>query len=122
MNGSDQERKLAKHLDGEGYMVIRSPASGSVDRAQPDLMWAKGGFTPIAVEMKTVSGDIAYFEGQEVDSLELFAAAFEAQARLCVRFKGDTTFYLLKPVDARVTPENNLAVDKDMDWWGTIDV
>lgn len=113
MTGQDRERELAKALDEAGYSVMRSPASGSVDRDQPDLLYARGGDV-IALEMKYTGSNTAYFDADEVDALRRFASDFDAGVRLCVRWKQDTNFYLANGSDARRTPEGNYAIDQEM--------
>lgn len=114
MTGQDRERELAKQLDAEGYHVIRSPASGSVDRDQPDLAFADG-TQKVVLEMKYTGDDTAYFGEEEVNALRRFGAAFNANPALCVRFKQDTNFYVADPEEARRTPEGNYAIDREME-------
>jgi len=121
MNGSEQERELARHLDGCRYHVIRSPASGSAtQRELPDLFWAKDDERPIASELKTTSQNVAYYDQSEVSALIRFAQAFCARPMLCARFAQDTTFYLCEPEAARLTESNNYAVDREIEPMETI--
>lgn len=114
MNGSKYERDFARLLDDLGYAVMRSPASGSAtERDQPDLFFGRDG-TRHAVELKSTEENAAYFEPEEIDALERFAKRMDAFYLLGARFKGDTTFYLFDPKDARRTPTEKYAVDRDM--------
>lgn len=116
MNGQNYERKLARLLDQYGYHVIRAPASGSAtQRDLPDLGFAKMGEQPVFIELKCTSQNVAYYSDEEVTALREFAAAFNGQACLCARFKGDTWYYLCDPTDARRTDVGRYAVDRDMD-------
>ena len=112
--GSKRERELARKLDKANYHVIRSPASGSVDRDQPDLAFAHKS-QKVVLEMKYTGKDTAYFGEEEVAALRRFGAAFDANAALCVRWKGDTEFYVCAPEEARRTPEGNYAIDREME-------
>lgn len=113
MTGQDRERELAKQLDEHGYHVMRAPASGSVDRDQPDLLFGNAS-ERVALELKYTGNDTAYYDAEEVAALIRFGTAFGAEPLLCVRWKRDTSFYTATPGDARRTPEGNYAIDKDM--------
>jgi Holliday junction resolvase len=108
------ERQLAQILDEQGYHILRAPASGSATtRELPDLLWGKEGHTPVAAELKTRGQEVAYLDKDEVESLQNFAAAFGAHARIVFRIKGDTNFYVIDPKDAHPT-DKSLRVDKTM--------
>lgn len=110
------ERKLARILHAENYHVMRAPTSGGgTKRDLPDLLYAKPGEKTVALELKTTSENVAYYDEGEVAALDRFADAFGADARLCVRWKGDTAFYEVAPVAARRTDSGTYAVDKDTD-------
>ena len=114
MTGSKYEREFARLLDDRDYAVMRSPASGSAtERDQPDLFFGRDG-KRYAVELKTTDKDQAYFEAEEVSALRRFATRMDSFYLLGARFKGDTTFYLFDPSDARRTPTEKYAVDRDM--------
>jgi Holliday junction resolvase len=122
MNGSHYERELAKHLDSEGYKVVRSPASGSATKRDlPDLFWSKPTETAIAVELKATSQNVAYYEKEEVSALMEFAMAFNAIPLLGARFKQDTSYYLWHPTDVRRTESERYAADRDIQAHETID-
>lgn len=116
MNGSHYERELAKHLDSEGYKVVRAPASGSATKRDlPDLFWSKSGEKPIACELKATSQNVAYYDTEEVGSLMEFAMAFNSLPLLGARFKQDTTYYLWHPTDVRRTDSGKYAADRDIE-------
>lgn len=113
MSGSNYERKLAKHLDTQGYHVVRAPSSGGgTKRSLPDVFWAKPNENAIAAELKTISNAPAYVSKDEVTSLVEFAVAFNAKPRLILREKGDTAYYVIKPADCSLT-EKSYRLDKD---------
>jgi len=115
MTGQDYERKLARKLDQDGYHVIRAPSSGSTtSRSLPDIAYSNPEERPVCVELKTTGKDKAYFSKAEVEDLQDFAFAFHAFARLCVRFKGDTNYYLCRIENARET-DKSYVVDKSME-------
>lgn len=113
--GSDVERELARKLDKANYHVIRSPSSGGgTARDQPDLAFAHKR-QKVVLELKYTGDNTAYFTEEEVNALRRFGAAFDANVALCVRWKGDTDFYVCDPEEARRTPEGNYAIDQDME-------
>lgn len=84
--GGRTERELVNYLDGEGWAVMRAPASGAgTGRELPDLL-AGNGRTFYAIEAKASSGDPIYYTAEEVESLMFFAAKFGATARLAARW------------------------------------
>lgn len=96
MNGDRHERSLARALDAEGYAVIRAPASGAAtDRRLPDLLAARQGDRPLAIEAKATNKNVAYLDPAEVRDLTWFAEQFGGIALLAARYKGDTTTYLV---------------------------
>lgn len=114
MTGSDYERDLASLLDDDGYHVMRAPSSGAgTTRELPDLLWASHFTDAVAAELKTTGQNVAYFDGDEVESLVNFARSFVARSWLVARFKGDTTFYCYSIDDARQTDSGRYAVDRD---------
>jgi len=110
------ERKLAKHLDEQGYHVVRAPSSGGgTKRELPDLFWAKPSEAPIAAELKTTSQNVAYYDESEVAALQSFARSFDATPVLVARFKGDTTYYAVHIENPRITDSGRYAVDRDIE-------
>jgi len=116
MDGSQYERKLARYLDDNGYYIMRAPSSGAATKRElPDLLWSKRGVPTIAGELKATSQNVAYYDKEEVEALTRFANAFGAEARLIARFKGDTSYYMFWPADARETDTGRFAVDRDIE-------
>jgi len=114
MPGTRYEQKLAKLLHSNGFEVMRAPTSGGgTKRDLPDLLYAQPGERPVALELKTTSNDKAYYDEEEVAALDRFARAFDANSRLCVRWKGDTSFYEHAPASARRTDAGTYVVDED---------
>jgi Holliday junction resolvase len=115
MNGSEYERRLAKHLHSEGYAVMRAPSSGSATKRElPDLFYSKVSEPARAVELKSTAENVAYFQANEVFALQEFANSFGAKPRLVVRIKNDRTYYVFRPDDARMTKSGNYALDRDI--------
>lgn len=112
MNGSRYERLLCRHLNNNGYHVVRSPASGGrTTRELPDVHYSKPGTQSTAVELKASSDSKAYYSPEEVKALISFSEAFNARPRLGARFKGDTSFYLAIPEECRQTDAGTYVLD-----------
>jgi Holliday junction resolvase len=133
--GTRYEQRLVRFLDAAGYVVMKSPSSGSAtDRDQPDVYAAAPGEC-VAIEQKYEGSrdGIIYLSQHEINALERFAALAGATAVISTRWKHDTTFYLFE-IDAlertksgdgahyRVTREMadgdaaRLLADEDGDW------
>jgi len=107
MSNGRYERQLANYLNGQGYHVVRAPSSGGgTKRDLPDLFWSKPNKKAIAAELKTRSKKVAYVSHDEIESLTSFALAFNANPRLILRVKGDTSYYVIKPDDGHDTDES----------------
>jgi len=116
MNGSNYERTLARHLDSEGYHVMRAPSSGGATKRElPDLFWASHFTDPVAAELKATSQNVAYYDPDEIDALVSFSRSFGAQSWLVARYKGDTRYYAYRIDDARQTESGRFAVDRDIE-------
>jgi len=77
--GATAERNLVNLLDGAGFAVMRSPASGSgTQRAQPDVL-AGDGSNLYACEAKRFSDSRTYLSQSEVRALKEFAENMGAQ-------------------------------------------
>lgn len=131
MSGGDYERELVRALTECGRPALRAPSSGAAtDRALPDVIAGTyveidGGFAGTlktlsevwAVELKTTKSTTAYFKGEEVDDLAGFSGHFGAQTYLAARFKRPgkrSPYYLVRPSECRVTPQDNYGVpEKD---------
>lgn len=115
MNGR-YERELANKLHEQGFEVIRAPASGAATkRSLPDIAYSKSETTPVFVELKSTSENVAYYDEDEVKALQEFALAFSGRARLVARFKQDTAYYSAKVENARRTDTDRYAVDRGID-------
>lgn len=91
--GTRYERELAKRLADEGWSVIRSPSSGSVERPQPDVFASQRDHRALAVEIKFGKEDRLYLSPAEGRDLCSFASDFDAIPLAVFRFKGDTRYY-----------------------------
>lgn len=123
--GDRRERELTNWLDGNGWAVMRAPASGSATaRELPDVL-AGNGETFYAIEAKSSSGDPIYLTDEEVDALCYFAENFGAEARIAARFdleNGDPSYgdddrkgwYFIPVGDLYETPGGNYRVKKEL--------
>lgn len=120
--GDRRERELVNFLDGDGWAVMRAPASGSAtERELPDVLFGDGDDV-YAAEVKASGGDPIYLDQDEVADLLYFATSFGAKGRIAVKFdveRGDPAwgedhpgFYFLDPDDCHRTPTDNYRVKK----------
>lgn len=122
--GDANERELVNHLDDDGWVVMRAPASGSAtERELPDVLAGRDGVF-IAVECKRSGDDVVYIDEEEVEALEYFADNFGAVAQLSIRFDeeyGDPSYaenwpgqYFLRPSDCHRTSGGNYRIKKEL--------
>lgn len=111
--GSRRERELVNSLDGEGFAVMRAPASGSsTDREQPDVQ--AGNLKAIyAIEGKSSADDTIYIDGEEVEKLLVYSTSMGARIRLGVRFDRED-WYFLHPAEADFTRGGNYKITLEM--------
>lgn len=119
------ERELVNILTGLGYGAMRCPSSGAgTDRDLPDVLAGEAtvdeyGHTIsrcMAIEHKSGRDTTLYVEAGEVDALRRFSDAFGATPYLGARFTtqaSETAHYLVRPDDARRTPEGNYGLPID---------
>lgn len=108
MNGSKEERHLMNALDALEWTGVRSPASGSAPRAQPDILAAKGGVTLVG---EAKAGKRPHNIGDdELAALQVVGDAFAAATVAIARFKGDRTFYLAPVENCDRTDAGNLSI------------
>jgi len=121
--GATRERELVNWLDGDGWAVIRAPASGSAtQRELPDVL-AGNADRFYAIEAKASGGDPIYYDEEEVEALLFFASNFGATALLGARYDethGDPSYgedwpgwYFFPPEDAHQTPNMNYRAKKE---------
>jgi len=121
--GDRRERELVNWLDGDGWAVMRAPASGSAtERELPDVL-AGDGDVFYAIEGKASNGDPIYYTQEEVEALLFFASNFGALAVLGARFDeehGDPSYgedwpgwYFFSPEDAHRTSGGNCRIKKE---------
>jgi Holliday junction resolvase len=118
--GHAKERELARRLSDESWMVMRSPASGSVDRPQPDLLATHPDRKPVAIESKYNAEKRTYLSPKEGRELCSFASAFGAIALVIFRWKGDTRYWARKAVALPTTDGGSYVGDheaaREEDW------
>jgi Holliday junction resolvase len=109
MDGSREERRLVRYLNGCGFYPMRAPASGSAtENDLPDVIASrKNGAEMWAGELKTAKDGRGYFGPDEVDALQRFADAYGARALLILRPGGDRVFHCLPVEDAEQTNSGN---------------
>lgn len=122
--GDRNERIAVRFLDGEGWAVMRAPASGSAtERELPDFL-AGDGDRFIATEVKSSGGDPIYIGKDEIEALEFFAENFGAEAKVAVKFDLETSdpahgdkdrpgFYFLDVEDLHDTGGKTYRVKKE---------
>ena len=111
--GARHERELANRLADEGWAVIRSPASGSVDRPQPDLLASHPDRRPVAAELKYASDDRIYLSLTEGRDLCAFATAYDALAVAIFRWAGDIRYYPRRIAGLSRTDAGSFVADHD---------
>ncbi|WP_302083414.1 Holliday junction resolvase Hjc [Salinibaculum rarum] len=122
--GDRRERELVNLLDGDGFAVMRAPASGSAtERELPDILAGDSG-NFYAIEAKSSGGDPIYIDEEEVKDLLFFAENFGAEPRIGVRFdheSGDPGYgndnvsgwYFFHPDELYETNSGNKRVKKE---------
>lgn len=108
MNGDQQERDLMRCLAVLDWAGLRSPASGTAPREQPDVMAAKRGVILVA-ELKSGVNPRNPTDA-EIRDLSTFADAFGGAAVIAARYKGDRTFYLAPPEALARTNSGNYSI------------
>jgi len=114
--GDRYERRLVNLFADAGYMVMRSPSSGSATtRAQPDVLTLRDG-ERLAFEVKYEgSADgIVYLDREEIDALCTFATVSGATPMVVVRWKRDGAFYLYGVEQLDETEGGNFRVTREM--------
>lgn len=102
--GDRGEYELRDELEERGFTIIRAPASGSaghrlnedgekVEREAPDIL-AGNGEDFYAFESKRYSDPPIYLEKKEMEDLEVFAEAFQAEAYAAVRFDREDWYFI----------------------------
>lgn len=111
--GSTYERELVSHFRASGWGALRLPASGSATKDDlPDVL-AGNGSALWAIEAKAGKATTLYVDAEEVEALERFAEPWGAKAYISGRFTTQgtpTEHYLLKPENARETPQGNFGI------------
>ena len=115
--GSRYERELVNRFDSLGWGAFRCPASGgATNRELPDILagLALDGDAynfalsrALAIELKSGKSTTLYVDREEVYALRSFAQSFGATPLLGARYTtqaSSTDIYLVKPEDARMTP------------------
>lgn len=115
MNGDTQERHLMRVLAALDWGGVRSPASGTAPREQPDVLAGREGFILVG-ELKS-GGPPRNPEDVEVRDLRRVGDAFMATTVLVARWKGERAFYFALPGDVDRTPSGHYSIPSDPDRW-----
>lgn len=115
MNGTAQERDLMNALNALGWEGVRSPASGTAPREQPDVLAAKRGVV-LNAELKS-GGPPRNPTKREVSDLFVVGEAFAAATVLVARWKGTRAFYFARPVDVNRTPSGHFSIPGAPERW-----
>ncbi len=103
VKGSNAERELVHKFWDAGWAIARVAGSGSTSLPAPDLIAGFAGKT-LAIECKVTSSNIQYFTKDEIESLQEFAARFEAEPWVAVKFNRDAWYFTpaqdLEPTDS----------------------
>lgn len=111
-NGGRYERKFIQALEAAGYSTMRAGGSGgATEFARPDVIAGRSrGGEVWACELKTTSRTTAYADAEEVEALEGWASDFGATPVIVARFKGDRTYWFVRPEDTRKTDAGTYGV------------
>lgn len=121
--GDRGERELVNYLNGNGWGVLRSPASGSATvRELPDVL-AGNGRRFFVMETKWESGNKIYYDRDKILGLKFFGHKFGAEPRAVARFDaeyGDPSYgedwpgyYLFGLDELYITKEGNFRIKKE---------
>jgi len=114
--GDRYERRLVNLLDAAGFVVMRSPSSGSAtEREQPDVYAARDG-ERYAFEVKYLGQgeDYTYLDGEEIEALEEFARVADAIPLVVGRWWRKPTFRLYFGRELPETDGGNYRLDRDV--------
>mgnify|MGYP002763737535 CR=1 FL=1 len=105
--GSDYERELIHEFWKRGWAAFRAAGSGSQQYPCPDLI-ASNGERVLVIEAKYTKDDRKYIMREERDALRIFAKNYpgNVEERIAVRFKRDTTWYLIPSTDLAETKKH----------------
>lgn len=110
--GDSRERELVNMLDGDGFAIMRAPASGGgTQRELPDVL-AGNARDFYAIEAKSGSGDPIYISLREIADLVYFSLTFGAKPRIGARFDREEWCFF-HPSDLHCTNSYNRRVKKE---------
>lgn len=91
--GINAERDLVHRFWEIGWACIRVAGSGSSKYPSPDLL-AGNNLRKFAIEAKTTTSNIQYFDKKEIFELRDFANRFGAESWVAIKFKGSKWVFL----------------------------
>ena len=92
--GSKGERELVKFFNENGFSCIRAAGSGSSQYPSPDLL-AGNAIRRLAIECKVTKEKKKYFQGAEIEQLNIFSKNFGAEAWIAIKFPNEDWFFLI---------------------------
>ena len=102
--GINAERELIHLFWANNWAAIRVAGSGSSRYPSSDLLVGNGE-RRMAIECKTISSSIKYFQKEEIGQLMTFARMFGAEPWLAIKFMG-SSWYFLNPEDISISGNN----------------
>jgi Holliday junction resolvase len=91
--GINAERELIHKFWANGWAAVRVAGSGSSKYPSPDIV-ASDSKRTVAIEAKVTKDYYKHFLAEEIDDLKEFAAKFNAEPWIAVKFKGYDWFFI----------------------------
>lgn len=113
MRGAQEERELMRMLMGEGFAVVRTPASGSKARYPlPDLVAGNSSRgLHYAFQVKTTKRRKIYVSKESINQLVEFSRKFGCRPVLALKFKGTRRpWVFLRPDQLKAAPSRSYRV------------
>jgi Holliday junction resolvase len=111
--GIGAERELLHKFWANGFIAMRSPASGAIKYPSPDLLVGNA-LRKMAIECKTTNSEKQYISSDQIGQLKKFSEIFGAEPWVAVRFNMtlfDTEgWYFISLDDLKETEGKNYVV------------
>lgn len=91
--GTRSERELFHLFHQNNWMPCRIAGSGSTPIPAPDLIVGNGSRI-LAIECKSIKGNIKYIENEKIDELLTFSKRFGAEPWIAIKFDYQGWFFL----------------------------
>ncbi len=113
--GINAERDLIHMFWGSGWSAVRVAGSGSMKYPAPDII-AGTRDRKIVIECKACRDKYQYFDKEEVEQLSQFAARFNAEPFVAIKFDRKEWFFLklndLKQTKNRFVADSGVARER----------